>query len=219
MQINTMLFSMSFPQLRVLQELALESDNCDSFFAEYRVTAIILDIAHYRLFKPVRGDVPVDPPKYLTKIEFIKKAIDTLNLPAILRSKSVAERIPIYFRNREPTIIFCYIKLCNGVNNMWVLKICTCLSSLDQLDVCIVTLVETYDFPILCTSVPHKLLKSQIAALVHNSSHYTQVKVGQRKWYFVNSTNGSGGKHAYSKSDSSTIGFSLQSVPKKSSPI
>ena len=39
-KINTILFSVSFPQLRVLQELALESDNYD-LSAEYRVVAII----------------------------------------------------------------------------------------------------------------------------------------------------------------------------------
>ena len=52
-KINTKLFSMSFPQLRCLQELALESTNFEYSSAEYRVTAIILDIANYRLFRPV----------------------------------------------------------------------------------------------------------------------------------------------------------------------
>ena len=58
-KINAILFSVSFPQLRVPQELALEPDNYDSSLAEYRVVAIILDIAKYRLFKPVRSDVLV----------------------------------------------------------------------------------------------------------------------------------------------------------------
>ena len=39
--INTKLFSILFPQLHTLQELALESTNVDYFSAEYRVTAII----------------------------------------------------------------------------------------------------------------------------------------------------------------------------------
>ena len=61
-KINTVLFSVSFQQLHVLQEFAFESDNYDFFSAEYRVVAIILpvDIANYRLFKPVRSDVPVE---------------------------------------------------------------------------------------------------------------------------------------------------------------
>ena len=56
-KINTKLFSISFPQLRCLQELALESTNFDYSSAEYRVIAIILDIANFRLFRPVRSDV------------------------------------------------------------------------------------------------------------------------------------------------------------------
>ena len=39
-KINTKLFSILFPQLRGLQELALESTNFDYSCAEYRVTAI-----------------------------------------------------------------------------------------------------------------------------------------------------------------------------------
>ena len=104
-KINTILFSVSFPQLCVLQELALQSDNYDFSSAEYRVVAIILDIANYRSFKPVRSDVPVDPPKNFMKIKFMNKAIDVVNLPAIVRSKSGAERIPVYFRNKEPPVI------------------------------------------------------------------------------------------------------------------
>ena len=98
-KINTMLLSVSFPQLRVLQELALESDNY-----ECRVVAIILDIANYGLFESVRSDVLFDPPRNVIKIRFRNKAIDAINLPAILRSKSVAERIPVYLRNKEPPI-------------------------------------------------------------------------------------------------------------------
>ena len=89
---------------------------------------------------------------------------------------------------------------CNGVNSMWILKNSTCmLSLLDQLDVCTATSVQTYDFSTLYTSIPHKLLMSRIAALVHNSfkkkdesTLYTHINVGQRKGYFINSINGSG---------------------------
>ena len=48
-KINTKLFSISFPQLHHLQELALESTNFDYSSAEYRLTAIILDVADDRL--------------------------------------------------------------------------------------------------------------------------------------------------------------------------
>ena len=83
-KINTVLFSVSFPQLRVLQELGLKSDNYDFSSADYRVVAIILDIANNRLFKPVRSDVPTDSPKNIMKIKFMNKTTDAVNLPAIL---------------------------------------------------------------------------------------------------------------------------------------
>ena len=54
-----------------------------SLLQRYKVTAIILDIANYRLLKPVRSDVPVDPPKYFRKIKFMNKAADNIILPAL----------------------------------------------------------------------------------------------------------------------------------------
>ena len=104
-KINTKLNSISFPQLRGLQELALESTNFDNSSAEYRVTAIILDIANYRLFRPVRSDVPAEKPKHFMKINFSNKAVDAINLPALLRSTSVTDKIPVYFRDKEPPIV------------------------------------------------------------------------------------------------------------------
>ena len=88
-----------------LQELALESTNFDYSSAEYRVIAIILDIANYRLFRPVRSDVPAEKPKHFMKIKFLNKAVDAINLPALLRSTSVTDKIPVYFRDKEPPIV------------------------------------------------------------------------------------------------------------------
>ena len=104
-KINTKLFSISFPQLRCLQKLALESTNFDYSSAEYRVIAIILDIASFRLFRPVRSDVPAEKPKHFMKIKFLNKAVDAINLPALLRSTSVTNKIPVYFRDKEPPIV------------------------------------------------------------------------------------------------------------------
>ena len=47
---KTKLFSVSVPEISRLQQLALESTNHDFSSAEYRATAIILDIAQHRLF-------------------------------------------------------------------------------------------------------------------------------------------------------------------------
>ena len=104
-KINTKLFSISFPQLRCLQELALESTNFDYSSAEYRVIAIILDIANFRLLRPVRSDVPAEKPKHFMKIKFLNKAVDAINLPALLQSTSVTNKIPVYFRDKEPPIV------------------------------------------------------------------------------------------------------------------
>ena len=71
---NIKLFSISIPQLRSLQELALESTNFDYSSAKYRATAIILDIANYRLFRPVRSVVPAEKPKHFMKTKFFNKA-------------------------------------------------------------------------------------------------------------------------------------------------
>ena len=103
--INTKLFSISFPQFRSLQKLALESTNFDYSSAEYRVIAIILDIANYRLFRPVRSDVPAEKPKHFMKIKFLNKAVDAIDLTALLRSTSVTDKIPVYFRDKEPPIV------------------------------------------------------------------------------------------------------------------
>ena len=99
--INTKLFSTSFPQLRALQELALEPTNFDYSSAEYRVTAIIQDIASYRLFRPVRSDVPAEKPKNFMKIKFLNKAVDAINLSAT----SVTDKIPVYFKGKEPPVV------------------------------------------------------------------------------------------------------------------
>ena len=104
-KIKTHLFSMSLPQLSSLQEIALESTNTDFSSAEYRVTSIILDISHYRLFKTVKSDVPAEKPKHFMKIKFLHKGIDAINLPQLLRSQSVMDKIPAYFKDKELPII------------------------------------------------------------------------------------------------------------------
>ena len=104
-KINTKLFSVSFPQLCCLQELAQESTNFDYSSVEYRVTAIILYIANYRLFTPVRSDVPAEKQKHFMKITFLDKPVDAIDLPALLQSTSVTDKLPLYFRDKEPPTV------------------------------------------------------------------------------------------------------------------
>ena len=102
-KIKTTLFSISLPKLHQLQSLALESTTYDYESAEYRVTAIILGTAQYRLFRPVCSDLlSTDAKTHFIKLDFINKDIDAVNLPSILRSKSVTETVQTYFKEKEP---------------------------------------------------------------------------------------------------------------------
>ena len=105
-KIKTTLFSISLPKLRELQSLALESTNYDYESAEKKVIAIILDTAQYRLFRTVRSDLlSAEAKTHFINLDFINKGIDAVNLPSILRSKSVTETVPTYFKEKEPPII------------------------------------------------------------------------------------------------------------------
>ena len=64
-----------------------------------------MDIATYWLFRPVRNDVPIEKPKDFMKIKFLNKAVDAINLPALLRSTPVTGKLPVYFRDKEPPIV------------------------------------------------------------------------------------------------------------------
>ena len=43
-----------------------------------------------------------DAKTHFIKLDFINKGIDVVNLPSILRSKSVTETVPTYFKEKEP---------------------------------------------------------------------------------------------------------------------
>ena len=75
---------------------------------------------------------------------------------------------------KDGLVRYCNTKTrCNGVNNMWILKNSTSLlSSLDELDVCTATSVQTFDFSTLYTSIPHNLLKSR------SSTQFYRIKGG-----------------------------------------
>ena len=83
-KIKATLFSMSLSKLRQLGQVFT---NYDYESAEYRVTAIILDIAQYRLFRPVLSNhLSTDTKIHFIKRDFIDKGIDTVNLPSILKA-------------------------------------------------------------------------------------------------------------------------------------
>ena len=89
---QTTLFSISLHKFRRLQLFSLESTNYDYESAEYRVIAIILDTTKYRLFRPACSDLlSTNAKARFIKPDFINKGIDVVNLPSIIRSKSVTE--------------------------------------------------------------------------------------------------------------------------------
>ena len=101
-KIKTTLLSISLPKLRELEPLAQESTN-------YDLNLLSIDLqpsAQYRLFRPVRSDLlSTDAKIHFTKLNFINKGIVAVNLPSILRSKSVIETVLTYFKEKEPPII------------------------------------------------------------------------------------------------------------------
>ena len=89
---------------------------------------------------------------------------------------------------------YCSIKTSRtGVNNMWILKnSINLLSSLGHLGVHRATSIQTFDFFILYTSIPHDLLKSRINNIINNAFKHkngatrcTQIKVGRNKSYLT----------------------------------
>ena len=80
-----------FHSFAVYKNLLWSQQTLTTLLLRYRVIAIILDIANFRLFRPVRSDVPAEKPKHFMKIKFLNKAVDAINLPALLRSTSMIE--------------------------------------------------------------------------------------------------------------------------------
>ena len=72
---------------------------------EYKLTAIVLDIAGHRLVKPVGIKKDVIEKRSFLKLLFAKKGIDGNNLGNILHHKSVKSKIPPYFKDQSVPII------------------------------------------------------------------------------------------------------------------
>ena len=75
---------------------------------EYKLTAIVLDIAGHRLFKPVGIKKNEIDKRSLLKLSF---AFDGINLGNILHHKSVKSKIPPYFKDQSvPIISYAYTR-------------------------------------------------------------------------------------------------------------
>ena len=108
--INTKLFFVLFPQVRALQELALESTNFYYSSSEYRVTVSILDITNCRLFRSMISEVPAEKPNNFMKIKFLNKVEERHQPSSTPTINIVSDRIPVYFKDkRPPTVSYEYI--------------------------------------------------------------------------------------------------------------
>jgi hypothetical protein len=65
-------------------------------FYEYKLTAIVLDIAGHRLFTPVGIKKDEIDKRSLLKLSLANKGLDGINLGKILHRKSVKSKIPRY---------------------------------------------------------------------------------------------------------------------------
>ena len=113
--VRTTLYSLPLSVLRTLQ--VTSTTDCNNVADEdsklaWRLHKIIDDIAHIRLFKPVRTDGESDPKgRHFLKVEFANKGIDAINIANILHNKSVQANIPPYFRyTSSPLISYRYTK-------------------------------------------------------------------------------------------------------------
>ena len=73
---------------------------------EYKLVTIILDVAKFRLYKPVQTVSSEETPtRDFLKLDFRNKGLDTVNISSILNNKKVTSTIPAYFKNLSPPII------------------------------------------------------------------------------------------------------------------
>ena len=73
---------------------------------EYKLVAIILDVAKFRLYKHVQTVSPEETPtRDFLKLDFRNKDIDAVNISNILNHKKMTSTIPAYFKNQSLSII------------------------------------------------------------------------------------------------------------------
>jgi hypothetical protein len=66
---------------------------------KYKLTAIVLDIAGHRLFKPVSIKKDEIDKRSFLKLSFANKGLDGINLGNVLHHKSFKSKIPPYSKD------------------------------------------------------------------------------------------------------------------------
>jgi len=77
----------------------------DSNSPKDRVTDIILDIAHHRLYKPVLTNSNTPEKRKSLNLHFANKGLDAINIANIFHHISVQANVPAYFKQQAAPII------------------------------------------------------------------------------------------------------------------
>lgn len=87
--IRTKLYSLPLSKLHSLFNLCLETTVTNPHSNQYKLTAIMSDIASHRLFKPVCIGKDEKEKSSFLKLSFVNKGLDGVNLDNILHHKLV----------------------------------------------------------------------------------------------------------------------------------
>ena len=103
--IRSKLFSLPLSKLHAMYNTCLVSNVTNPNSNEYKLTAIVLDIAGHRFFKPVGIKKDEIDKRSFLKLLFANKGLDGINLGNILHHKSGISKIPPYFKDQSVPII------------------------------------------------------------------------------------------------------------------
>ena len=105
--IRSKLFSLPLSKLHALYNSCLVNNVTNQNSNEYKRTAIVLDIAGHRPFKPVGIKKDERDKHSFLKLSFANKAkgLDDINLGNILHHTSAKSKVPPYVKNQSVPII------------------------------------------------------------------------------------------------------------------
>ena len=101
---RTKLYQLPITKLSSLQKEVVNTKIYVQNSPEYKLVAIVLDVAKFRLYKPVQTVSPEETRDFL-KLDFRNKGLDAVNISNILNHKKVTSTMPAYFKNQSPPII------------------------------------------------------------------------------------------------------------------
>ena len=101
--------SLPLPKLHSLYNSCFENHVTNLHATEYKLTAIVLDVAHHRLFKPVGIKKDEIDKRSFLKLSFANNDLDAIYLGNILHHKSVNSKMSPYFKDQSvPVISYTY---------------------------------------------------------------------------------------------------------------